>query len=100
MSSKLQKLRHDWFAFWNQSDRFETPFTLVFSLQIAAVLVIYFLVRVALLRYTFLSESAYFEPCLYLEFLKQSATKPLLLAPVIGALLVFNTKLFLPWQDR
>ena len=99
MSSKLQKLRRDWFTFWNQGDRFETPFTLVFSLQIALILVFYFLVRVALLRYTFLAEAAYFEPCLYLEFLKQSATKPLLLVPLIGALLVFNTKLFLPWQD-
>lgn len=99
MFSKIQNLKSSWFAFWNQEDRFEKPFTLVFSMQIAAILIFYFLVRLVLLRFTSLSDAAYFEPFLYLEFLKQSGTTPLILISTVGALLVFNAKLFLRWQD-
>jgi len=60
---------------------------------------IFFVVRVFFFKYTMLPKQAYFEPVLYLGFLKRIATKVYILLPAIAGVLLFRKRLFVQWQN-
>ena len=99
MIKSLAKTHKSWIAFCSDRRQGETPFTLLFTIQIVATLLFYFVIRVILFKYTFLSKEAYFEPSLCLEFLKHTAKRPFLWLPLLVVVGVFFRTLTSKWSE-
>ena len=95
----LAKTHNNWLAYCSDRPQAETPFTLLFTIKIVATLLIYFVMRVILFKYTFLPQEAYFETSLCLEFLKHSLNRPFLWLPLLVVAVVFFRPLTAKWDE-
>jgi len=99
MLQAVKNLRLKWFTFLDNQDQAETPFTVLFSLQIVCVLLFYVFTHKVLFKLTSLPDEAYFQSVLCVGFFQELVTAPyLLVAGIIGALFFFK-RLWVSWQQ-